>query len=295
MLLMITSTLLFAAAAFLSVRGITREWFSSSSQGRPGDTSDDHFGLFARLVPQPILRRAAFEFGWSQVRCWWATWTLMLVVIMAVGWLLGILPIAIVLVIVWFFAPNWFLTWRLHRRRMKLRDQLVGAMQMLANSARAGQSLAQGLDSVSRDVAPPLSGELRQMMSEYHLGRPLAEAIDDAKARLQLDSFSMFASTITISLRRGGRVTEALERISRSLRENQRIERKLESETAGGWRVVMILTAFPFVFLAAFYFLHPEGTLLMFQSLIGQVLVILIIALVVASVWWSRRILNRLW
>jgi len=173
-----------------------------------------------------------------------------------------------------------------------MRDQLVSCTQSLANSARAGQSLSQGLQAVSEETAEPLGAELQRMMAQYQLGRPLAEVLIDTKTRLQIDSFSMFAATIVVSLERGGRVTESLERISRSLRENQRVERKLQAETAGGWKVVLILTLFPFLFLAGFYVLHPSGTLLMFQSWIGQLLTILILGLVVVSVWWSRKILN---
>lgn len=102
----------------------------------------------------------------------------------------------------------------------------------------------------------------------------------------------MFASTLNISLQRGGRVTESLERISRSLRENQRIEQKLESQTASGWRVVLILVAFPFLFLLGFWWLYPVGTLLLFNTILGQFVLIMIIGLIVASLWWSRRILS---
>ncbi|MEM9587318.1 MAG: type II secretion system F family protein [Planctomycetota bacterium] len=247
---------------------------------------------FTVLVPSKMLREARSELSESSVQKSQWMWSMTMLAILLIGTLLGILPIAIALAVVWLLAPRWILSYRLHRRRMLIRDQMVSCTQALANSARAGQSLAQGLESVTGEMPEPLRGELQRMMAEYQLGRPLPEALLEAKDRLKLDSFSMFASTIVVSLQRGGRVTDALERISRSLRENQRIERKLDAETAGGWRVVLILTAFPFLFLAGFYVIHPEGTLLMFQSWLGQFLVILILMLVVASVWWSRKILS---
>ncbi len=247
---------------------------------------------FTVLVPDPLLRQARSELSPAWMRSAQLGWSVGLVAWVAAGWVLSIFPITVVLVIVWLLMPRWTLAWKIHRRRTLLRDQLVGCTQALANSARAGQSLAQGLDDVSRESQEPLAGELRRLMAEYQLGRPLPDALSDAKQRLRLDSFSMFASTIVVSLQRGGRVTDALEQISRSLRENQRIERKLEAETAGGWRVVLILTLFPFLFLLGFYVVHPEGTLLMFQSLIGQFLVVVILLLIITSVFWSRKILN---
>lgn len=272
----ILSSILIGIAAFLLAQ------FLFGKSGSP----------FEVLLPASLLQEAKNDLSEETVESYRRTWSVTLIAILVLGWVLSILFIAIVVAALWLFAPRWLLAWKLHQRRTLLRDQLVGCTQALANSARAGQSLAQGLESVSTESDEPLASELRRLIAEYQLGRPLPDALLEAKERLRLDSFSMFASTIVVSLQRGGRVTDALERISRSLRENQRIERKLAAETAGGWRVVLILTLFPFLFLAGFYVLHPEGTLLMFQTLIGQCLVVLILVLVVASVWWSRKILN---
>jgi Flp pilus assembly protein TadB len=120
----------------------------------------------------------------------------------------------------------------------------------------------------------------------------LAEAITTTKDRLQLDCFTLFASALCVSLGRGGRITESLERIGETLQENQRVERKLESETASGRKVVILLALFPFVFLGGFYLMHPEGTSMVFQSLLGQLVLLVVIALVFVSVWWSNRILS---
>ena len=180
----------------------------------------------------------------------------------------------------------------IERRRALLRDQMVGGAIALANASRAGLSLAQGLKTVGEEIPQPLAAELQKIVNEYEHGRPLQRAIHNAKERLNLDSFTLFASAIEVSLERGGRITESLERISRSLQENQRIERQLEAETASGRRVVIILAIFPFLFLAGFLVLHPEGTLLLFSTLIGQFVVLVVIALTFVSIWWSNRILS---
>lgn len=209
-----------------------------------------------------------------------------------VCFVLGMPPVAIVLVYFVYVAPRLVLQVVIARRRKLLRDQMVGATAALANTCRAGLSLAQGLESASREAPAPLADELGRIVRDYQHGRPLAEAIDDTKRRLQLDSFTLFASAILVSLERGGRVTEALDRISQSLEENQRVERKLEAETASGKAVVWLLAAFPFGFIALFAFLSPEGTWLLFTSLFGQLVLVLIVLMVYVSVRWSMKILD---
>lgn len=228
----------------------------------------------------------------SQIEFYLRAWAVLLVVnLLTVGLVGGMLLLAAVLTLLLLALPRWVLRLALVRQKRILRDQMVGCAVAMSNAARAGQSLVQGLEEVATATPAPLGIELRRIVDQYSLGLPLSQTLQDARRRLDIDSFTMFASTLNISLRRGGRVTESLERISRSLRENQRIERKLESQTASGWRVVMILVAFPFLFLLAFCWLYPEGTLLLFNSVLGQLVLIVIIGLIVASLWWSRRIL----
>ena len=221
---------------------------------------------------------------------WWGV--SIVVSFLVLTFVLEMLPIALAVVILLILAPRWILSFVIARRRRLLRDQLVGGTTSLANACRTGLSLAQGLETISQEVPQPLSRELQQIVSEYQHGRSLAESITTTKERLNIDSFTLFASAICVSLGRGGRITESLERIGRTLQENQRVERKLEAETASGRKVVVLLALFPFVFLGGFFVLHPEGTSLVFQSLIGQFVLLLVIALVVISVWWSNRILS---
>ncbi len=221
---------------------------------------------------------------------WWGISLIASVVVFGV--VLNMFPIAFAVLLLVFFAPRWILKAVIARRRSLLRDQMVGGAVALANASRAGLSLAQGLAAVSRESPQPLAAELQRIVNEYEHGRPLASAITDAKERLQLDSFTLFASAIKVSLERGSRVTEALERIGYSLQENQRVERQLETETASGRKVVWILAAFPFLFLAGFFVIFPSGTLLVFESLIGQFVILAVIGLTCVSVWWSNRILS---
>ena len=193
---------------------------------------------------------------------------------LVLAFVLGTIPIAITVVLLLLFAPRWILKFVIARRQELLRDQLVGGTIALSNACRAGLSLAQGLESVGREVPYPLAHELQRIVNEYQHGRSLSEAITSTRQRLNLDSFTLFASALCVSLARGGRITESLERIGQTLQDNQRVERKLESETASGRKVVLLLALFPFVFLAGFYFMHPEGTSLVFQSLLGQLVLV---------------------
>ena len=208
-----------------------------------------------------------------------------------VAFLLRMPPVALAAVYIVYVAPRIILDFMIRRRRALLRDQMVATTIALANTARAGLSLAQGLETVCTETPEPLASELRRIVHEYKHGRPLSESLRAAKERLRIESFTLFAAAILVCLERGGRITEALERISHSLQELQRIERKLEVDTASGTKVVYILTGFPLFFLGLSYVTNPEGTETLLHSWSGQFVLLVVIGLTYFSFRWCQRIL----
>ena len=202
------------------------------------------------------------------------------------------IPMSFMVAYLIFIAPRWYLSGMIRKRQIQLRDQLVSAVQLLANTSRAGLSLAQGLEAVSLQIPAPLSLEFGRIVGEFHRGLPLATALEHTRDRLNLESFSIFSAVIQTSLERGGKTTVALEKIADSLEELQRLERRMESETASGRRVLMILAIFPILFVLAFLYLFPEGTMKLFTTIAGQVLVVIVAILIFVCVIWGQRIMR---
>jgi tight adherence protein B len=208
-------------------------------------------------------------------------------------WLVLEMPaLGVVLVFLMFLSPGFMVRRRLQERKSVLRDQMSMACTALANTTRAGLALAQGFESISKEIPEPLAAEFRRMVGEFHRGRPFPDVIRDTQARLQLESFTLFASSVLVCLDRGGRITESLDRISKSLQETQRLKRKLEADTASGRKVVTILGAFPFLFLFGFYLLDPESTDLILRTIPGQMVLLVVGLLDFLSIIWAQRILK---
>ena len=62
---------------------------------------------------------------------------------------------------------------------------MVAATIALANTSRAGLSLAQGLETVGNETPEPLASEIRRIVREYKHGRPLAEVASRSEGPAQ--------------------------------------------------------------------------------------------------------------
>jgi tight adherence protein B len=109
---------------------------------------------------------------------------------------------------------------------------------------------------------------------------------------LDLESFTVFASSVIVSLEQGGNIAAALEDISKGLQEMQRLEMKLESDTASGRLLAIILSSFPVCFLILFSILDPASMNLLYGTLIGNLVLVLVGAIVFISFKWCMAILD---
>ncbi len=206
--------------------------------------------------------------------------------------LLDNLVFGILITVFLLFAP-WYLIRRLaERRRLKIEDQLADAMVTLANAVRAGLSLAQSMEILAAQCPKPINTEFFQIVAEYKLGKPLERTLTEAKQRLKSENFALFAAALLASHESGGRLNETVERIAKSVLEMQRLDRKVQSETAQARKSAVYMALAPAVILVAYYFVDPVNTTLLFTRLFGQVLLAITVALNVVAYLWARAILN---
>lgn len=215
----------------------------------------------------------------------------LLVVSLGLGVFLRAPVLAVPLAVGGLFVPRLWLRHLVDRRRRQLRAQLPAALGGLANAVRAGMPLPDGLATVAAELSEPLRGEFRIVVADHGGGRPLAAVLEDAKRRLRLEPFTLFAATIQTTLQRGGRVSDMLDLLGGSLRELDRLERTMDSATASQRKTIFILGIFPLVFLLGFLVIYPAGTTLMFSTTVGQVLLVVAAGLTGLSVLWSQSIL----
>ena len=211
---------------------------------------------------------------------------------------LGMFPVGTMLFAFIYVLVPLLLERALAQHRTLLRDQLVTAVRALASQLRATAILIRGLEDVAEKTPSPLGPLLRQAMARYRAGMAdLPAVLNELKDRLRMDTVSLFVVAVSTADRRGGGskdggISEVLDAIGNSLQENQRIERKRETDTAAGRLLVNVLVVFPFVFLALFYFLDPEGTGSVFTTVLGQLVLCVVGGLSYAAMWIARKILG---
>jgi tight adherence protein B len=178
------------------------------------------------------------------------------------------------------------------RRRKKFMSQLPDMLQLLSGTLRAGYSLMQGVESVSQEVEDPMGLELRRVVTEARLGRPLEEALDGTADRMDSPDFAWAVMAIRIQREVGGNLSELLMTVSETMVARERLRRDVRTLTAEGRMSAIILGGLPPGLGFMMYVLNPEYMETLFTDGLGHVLLALATVSMLIGFAWMRKIIN---
>lgn len=191
------------------------------------------------------------------------------------------------------FLPYFVLRYLRLRRLGKLENQLVGGIQSLTSGVRAGLNLVQAMELIARDGPVPIRQEFAHLLREYEYGMPLDQAMRNASDRIGSTDFRLLFSALHTHRERGGDLGATLDRIAESIREIQRLEKRVQSLTAQGRATARWLGALPFVVLAILYLIVDASSIdRLLRDDVGRLILFVIALLNVAGFLWIRKVVS---
>jgi tight adherence protein B len=200
------------------------------------------------------------------------------------------LPAVVVLWVASLFIPRWFIAWRWRARVAKIDAQIPQTISTLANSMRAGLTLVQAVTRVSEQAPEPIRMEFKIMANQYGYGADMETVIRNAKVRLGLPNFSLFASALLLNREMGGDISETLTRISKSLDKIREMKKTVEAHTSEGRTNIKVLLVAPLFILGLMSIVMPEGVSLLFTTAPGWAFLLIALAMAGTGVYFAARI-----
>ena len=179
------------------------------------------------------------------------------------------------------------------RRRFKTFEaQLPDTLQLLAGTLRAGYSLPQGLDAVSKEIADPMGQELGRAMTEARLGSDLEEALNGVAERMDSADFAWAVMAINIQREVGGNLNELLLSVSETMIARERLKREVSALTAEGRMSAGILSFLPPGLGLVMWVMNPDYVSLLFTSLMGNILLGLGTFSALVGLAWMKKVIT---
>ena len=160
--------------------------------------------------------------------------------------------------IIGFFAPRFYVKRQQTIRLRKFNDQLGDMLNLMVNGLRAGYSVMQALESVSRELPPPICDEFRRVVQEMQIGIPMEKSLDNLLRRIPSEDLDFLVTAINVQREVGGNLAEILDSISFTIRERVRIKGEIRVMTSQVRTSGAILSMIPVFLSMALWFISPE-------------------------------------
>jgi tight adherence protein B len=195
-----------------------------------------------------------------------------------------------VLGVVGYVLPALYLRNRRGRRLQTFEAGLPRAMELIANSIKAGQSIAQSLSAVTENAGPPLSEEFGLARREVELGASVDSALTNMVKRMGSSDLRLVVMVITIQHSVGGDLPAILTTLADTMRQRAEMRAEILAATAQSRASSLIITLLPVAAALGLYFLVPSYFQPMFANPLGWVLIGISVGLLVIGNVIIRRI-----
>jgi tight adherence protein B len=164
----------------------------------------------------------------------------------------------LVLAVIGYVLPALYLRNRRGRRLRKFDAGLPRAMELIANSMKAGQSVAQSLAAVTDNAAPPVSDEFALARREIELGASVDSALNNMVKRIGSSDLRLMVMVITIQRSVGGDLPAILTTLADTMRQREEMRAEILAATAQSRATALIITLLPIAAALLLYFVVQD-------------------------------------
>ena len=190
----------------------------------------------------------------------------------------GLLVGAIVTALGWSF-PKMAITQLWNKRCTRLTNQMVDGLTIMSNGIKSGLSVTQSMERVVENIQGPLSQEFGLVLNKIRLGLSVEDALNEFGERIPKQDVQMFVIAINILKETGGNLGETFSVMTSTIRDRQKVEKKIDAMTAQGVIQGVIITFAPFGLLMVLLLVSPEFVMPLFTRPLGWVLLFIMLCL----------------
>jgi len=154
--------------------------------------------------------------------------------------------------------PRWYVGRQKSKRLIRFNDQLPDMLNLMVNGLRAGFSIMQAMETVSKEMPVPICDEFRRVVQEMQLGIPMERSLDNLLRRIPSEDVDFVITAINVQREVGGNLAEILDVISYTIRERIRIKGEIRVLTSQVMYSGKLLSLMPIALMIVLWFINRD-------------------------------------
>nr|HPI40087.1 type II secretion system F family protein [Pseudobdellovibrionaceae bacterium] len=130
------------------------------------------------------------------------------------------------------------------------------------------------------------------VLYQMQVGDSFEGALTNLAERIPKPDVQMFVTSINILKETGGNLAETFQTIVSTIRERQKVEKKIQALTAQGLMQGYIMSAIPFFLMGVFFLVDPKFVMPMFTTTLGLVLLLIMLGLIIIGGFVIKKVVT---
>jgi tight adherence protein B len=188
--------------------------------------------------------------------------------------------------------PIAYARFRIWRRRASFDEQLPDILATVAASLKAGHSFRSALQGIVDEGVEPAGKELKRVLAETRLGRPIEEALADMATRVESKNWEFIVTAVGIQSQVGGSLAGLFDMVSDMIRQRHQFARKVKALTAMGRMSAYVLIGVPIFLGAMLTLVSPEYMAPLWHTSSGHMIVAVTVVMVMIGAALLKKIVS---
>ncbi len=169
---------------------------------------------------------------------------------------------------------RWWLIFVTKRREKKFTREFANAIDVIVRSVKTGLPVNEALKVVSTEIPEPVGGEFKLLLEGQKVGVPLDQGLKRMYERMPTAEVNFFGIVITVQMKSGGNLSEALSNLALVLRDRKRLTAKIRAMSSEAKASAAIIGSLPPAVMALVYFSTPQYIDLLFTVKLGNLMLL---------------------
>lgn len=201
-------------------------------------------------------------------------------------------PEMIIPFIIGFYTLDIIYIYKFINYKKKIKDDLMKAITVMNNSFKAGLSIKQAIDLVSKELNGPIALEFKKISNEIALGLDIEVAFKRFSSRIKTSESLYLTSSLAVLNKTGGNIIKVFDSIEKNMFSRKKLEAEFNSLTSSSKLIMYVLIFVPIVFVLFISIINKDYFIPLFTNPIGILLILIMLVIYITYIIVVKKVMK---
>ena len=191
-----------------------------------------------------------------------------------------------------YFTIDIIYAYKYLKYKKRLEDDLFEAITLMNNAFKAGMSILQAIDLVSKELDGPISIEFKKISMELSLGLDVEVAFKRFSDRVKLEEASYLTAGLSVLNKTGGNIIKVFDSIEKTIFSKKKLKQELKALTSSSKLIMWVLIFVPLIFAVFINIINSGYFMPLFSNPLGIILIIIMLIIYITYIIVVRKVMS---